>query len=146
MFSKNHTSSCQRTLWPFCWCHMRSFSPWHDVSSRFGSLDVISPLNLTKILFFFFGNPAPIAWPIAKLLDWVLGTKEHHTYKKAELKSFLQFHQTGDEPLRDDEITILNGVLELNTKKVEAIMTPLKVCLFFFFSFVTFFFVFFFLF
>jgi len=69
---------------------------------------------------------APVAWPIAKLLDWVLGTKEHHTYKKAELKSFLQFHQTGDEPLRDDEITILNGVLELNTKKVEAIMTPLK--------------------
>ncbi|PPQ83837.1 hypothetical protein CVT25_000896 [Psilocybe cyanescens] len=69
---------------------------------------------------------APIAWPIAKILDMVLGTKEQHTYKKAELKSFLQFHRTGDEPLRDDEITILNGVLELNTKKVEAIMTPLK--------------------
>ena len=73
---------------------------------------------------------APIAWPIAKLLDWVLGTHEHHTYKKAELKSFLQFHRTGDEPLRDDEITILNGVLELNTKKVETIMTPLQVCSF----------------
>ncbi|KAF8798398.1 DUF21-domain-containing protein [Phlegmacium glaucopus] len=69
---------------------------------------------------------APIAWPIAKLLDWGLGTNEQHTYKKAELKSFLQFHRTGDEPLRDDEITILNGVLELNTKKVETIMTPLK--------------------
>ncbi|KAF8959833.1 hypothetical protein BDZ97DRAFT_1836104 [Flammula alnicola] len=69
---------------------------------------------------------APIAWPIAKLLDCALGTREQHTYKKAELKSFLQFHRTGDEPLRDDEITILNGVLELNTKKVESIMTPLK--------------------
>ncbi|KAF8168562.1 hypothetical protein B0H34DRAFT_646383 [Crassisporium funariophilum] len=69
---------------------------------------------------------APIAWPIAKLLDWVLGTHDHHTYKKAELKSFLQFHRTGDEPLRDDEITILNGVLELNTRKVETIMTPMK--------------------
>lgn len=69
---------------------------------------------------------APIAWPVAKLLDWVLGTNEQHTYKKAQLKSFLQFHRTGDEPLRDDEITILNGVLELNTKKVEAIMTPLR--------------------
>ena len=31
------------------------------------------------------------------------------------------------EPLRDDEILILNGVLELNTKNVETIMTPLKV-------------------
>ena len=47
--------------------------------------------------------------------------------KKAELKSFLQFHRTGEEPLRDDEISILNGVLELNAKNVETIMTPIKV-------------------
>ena len=32
----------------------------------------------------------------------------------------------GEEPLRDDEIAILNGVLELNTKSVMKIMTPLK--------------------
>ncbi|KAL4256336.1 Ancient conserved domain protein family protein [Pleurotus pulmonarius] len=69
---------------------------------------------------------APIAWPIAKLLDYVLGVHATHTYKKAELKSFLQFHRTGEEPLRDDEISILNGVLELNTKSVESIMTPMK--------------------
>ncbi|KAF8990289.1 DUF21-domain-containing protein [Cyathus striatus] len=69
---------------------------------------------------------SPIAYPTARLLDYVLGANEQHTYKKAELKSFLQFHRTGEEPLRDDEITILNGVLELNTKKVESIMTPLK--------------------
>src|ERR1700730_3251362 len=62
---------------------------------------------------------APIAWPTAKLLDRVLGKNDVHTYKKAELKSFLQFHRTGEEPLRDDEISILNGVLELNTKNVE---------------------------
>ncbi|KAH0584581.1 hypothetical protein H2248_010115 [Termitomyces sp. 'cryptogamus'] len=69
---------------------------------------------------------SPIAYPIAKLLDWVLGGEEHNTYKKAELKSFLQFHRTGEEPLRDDEINILNGVLELNTKKVETIMTCIE--------------------
>jgi len=69
---------------------------------------------------------APIAWPIARLLDASLGAKEQHTYKKAELKSFLKLHRTGDEPLRDDELAILNSVLELNTKKAEAIMTPLK--------------------
>ncbi|KAG1746917.1 hypothetical protein EDB19DRAFT_1894123 [Suillus lakei] len=69
---------------------------------------------------------APIAYPTAKLLDYVLGQNEGHTYKKAELKSFLQFHRTGEEPLRDDEISILNGVLELNTKHVETIMTPIK--------------------
>jgi metal transporter CNNM len=50
------------------------------------------------------------------------------------LKSFLQFHRTGEEPLRDEELSILNGVLELNTKEVERIMTPLRVGLFIFFS------------
>ncbi|KAF8190067.1 hypothetical protein BJ912DRAFT_965635 [Pholiota molesta] len=80
-----------------------------------------APLVLGMMYLF-----APVAWPIAKLLDYVLGASSHHTYKKAELKSFLQFHRTGEEPLRDDEIAILNGVLELNTKNVEEIMTPLK--------------------
>ncbi|KAJ7664212.1 hypothetical protein B0H17DRAFT_952188 [Mycena rosella] len=69
---------------------------------------------------------SPIAYPIAKLLDAVFGAHDAHTYKKAELKSFLQFHRTGEEPLRDDEISILNGVLELNTKNVEEIMTPMQ--------------------
>ncbi|KAJ7651764.1 hypothetical protein B0H17DRAFT_1215225 [Mycena rosella] len=54
---------------------------------------------------------SPVAYPIAKLLDAVLG-HETHAYKK--------------EPLRDDEIGVLNGVLELNSKNVEEIMTPMK--------------------
>jgi metal transporter CNNM len=50
------------------------------------------------------------------------------TQKKIEFtsRSFLQFPRQGEEPLRDDEINILNGVLELNTKSVEAIMTPMQ--------------------
>ncbi|GMK53596.1 hypothetical protein CspeluHIS016_0101820 [Cutaneotrichosporon spelunceum] len=72
---------------------------------------------------------APIAWPIAKFLDWILGHDSGNTYKKAELKSFLQFHREGEEPLRDDEITILNGVLSLNDRKVNEIMTPIDDCL-----------------
>ncbi|KAF5313214.1 hypothetical protein D9619_003722 [Psilocybe cf. subviscida] len=71
-------------------------------------------------------NKAPIAYPIAKVLDYVLGADKHHMYKKAELKSFLQFHRMAEEPLRDDELAILNGVLELNKKDVEMIMTPLR--------------------
>ena len=69
---------------------------------------------------------APIAWPIAKLLDYLLGAHEANTYKKAELRSFLQFHRQGEEPLRDDEIAILNGVLSLNDQRVTDIMTPMK--------------------
>ncbi|KAH8101433.1 hypothetical protein BXZ70DRAFT_891863 [Cristinia sonorae] len=80
-----------------------------------------TPIVLAMMYIF-----APIAWPIAKLLDRILGKDEHHTYKKAELKTFLQFHRQGQEPLRDDEISILNGVLELNGKDVASIMTPMK--------------------
>ncbi|KAF9527887.1 hypothetical protein CPB83DRAFT_369378 [Crepidotus variabilis] len=93
------------------------------ISVRYGLFvgAACAPLVLSMMYLF-----APIAYPIAKLLDYILGCDHHHTYKKAELKSFLQFHRTGDEPLRDDEIAILNGVLELSTKSLEMIMTPLN--------------------
>ena len=82
----------------------------------------IRPVWLTAI-----PESAPVARPIAKLLDRTLGANETHTYKKAELKSFLQFHRQGQEPLRDDEISISSGVLELGNKRLESMMTPLKV-------------------
>ncbi|KDR70055.1 hypothetical protein GALMADRAFT_255436 [Galerina marginata CBS 339.88] len=93
------------------------------ISVRYGLFVGATCAPLVLIMMFVF---APIAYPIAKLLDYVLGADKHQLYKKAELKSFLQFHRQGEEPLRDDEIAILNGVLELNTKNVETIMTPLR--------------------
>lgn len=86
-----------------------------------------SSVSLSLLLLINTPKPAPVAWPIAKLLDRILGTSETHTYKRAELKYFLQFHQQGQEPLRDEEISILTGVLELGSKRVENMMTPLKV-------------------
>ncbi|KAG8920433.1 hypothetical protein FRC00_010034 [Tulasnella sp. 408] len=80
---------------------------------------------------------SPIAYPIAKLLDWALGKEGPTTYKKAELKSFLQFHRNTNVssymspteesplPLTDEEIGILNGVLSLSEKRVTDIMTPM---------------------
>ncbi|KAK0199503.1 hypothetical protein DFS33DRAFT_1367490 [Desarmillaria ectypa] len=94
-----------------------------SLSVRYGLAIGAACTPFVLVLMYVF---APIAWPIAKLLDLVLGTNEAHTYKKAELKSFLQFHRTGEEPLREDEISILNGVLELNSKNVETIMTPME--------------------
>ncbi|KAG2753492.1 DUF21-domain-containing protein [Suillus brevipes Sb2] len=103
--------------------HTRSSFPQRAVSVRYGLAIGARCAPFVLCLMYLF---APIAYPTAKLLDYVLGQNEGHTYKKAELKSFLQFHRTGEEPLRDDEISILNGVLELNTKNVETIMTPIK--------------------
>jgi metal transporter CNNM len=77
----------------------------------------------------------PIAYPIAKLLDRLLGEEQGVTYKKAELKTFVGlhrrefrrsfFHQArealltpfalpefGEETLNDDEVTIISSVLE----------------------------------
>lgn len=85
---------------------------------------------------------SPLTWPIAQVLDWVLGKEGPTTYKKAELRSFLQFHRNPNSktgsyttdpdaaalPLSDEEIGILNGVLGLNDKKVTDIMTPIEVC------------------
>ncbi|KAG8908728.1 hypothetical protein FRC01_007256, partial [Tulasnella sp. 417] len=80
---------------------------------------------------------SPVAYPIAKLLDWALGKEGPTTYKKAELKSFLQFHRNTNVstymspteesplPLTDEEIGILNGVLSLSEKRVADIMTPM---------------------
>ncbi|OCH94191.1 DUF21-domain-containing protein [Obba rivulosa] len=93
------------------------------VSVRYGLSIGASCVPIVLVMMFIF---APVAWPIAKLLDFVLGKGETHTYKKAELKSFLAFHRQGEEPLRDEEIKILSGVLDLVNKNVEAIMTPMR--------------------
>ncbi|KAH9850607.1 DUF21-domain-containing protein [Lenzites betulinus] len=89
------------------------------VSVRYGLSIGASCVPIVLAMMYLF---APVAWPIAKLLDYVLGHNEANTYKKAELKQV----PCGEEPLRDDEISILNGVLELNNKKAEEIMTPLN--------------------
>lgn len=92
------------------------------VCARYGLAIGARCAPFVLLLMYLF---APVAYPIAKILDRALGVHDAHTYKKAELKSFLQFHRTGQEPLRDDEIGILNGVLELSSKNVETIMTPI---------------------
>lgn len=54
----------------------------------------------------------PIAWPIAKLLDWLLGTSHGIAYKKAELKTFVGLHRhIGSDTLNEDEVTIISAVL-----------------------------------
>lgn len=71
---------------------------------------------------------APVAWPTAKLLDWLLG-KDHGTiYKKSGLKTLVTLHKTlgeVDERLNQDEVTIISAVLDLKRKAVEEVMTPM---------------------
>ncbi|ORY10949.1 hypothetical protein BCR34DRAFT_484856 [Clohesyomyces aquaticus] len=73
---------------------------------------------------------APVAWPTAKLLDYLLGEDHGTTYKKAGLKTLVTLHKTlGTSPndrLNQDEVTIITAVLDLKEKSVGSIMTPMK--------------------
>lgn len=70
----------------------------------------------------------PVAWPTAKLLDYLLGEDHGTVYKKAGLKTLVDLHQTmGDagHQLNSDEVTIISAVLDLKEKSVGTIMTPM---------------------
>lgn len=72
----------------------------------------------------------PVAFPTAKLLDWLLGEDHGTTYKKAGLKTLVSLHktlgQTPAERLMQDEVTIITSVLDLKEKPVGDIMTPMQ--------------------
>ncbi|KAJ5646620.1 hypothetical protein N7490_002992 [Penicillium lividum] len=72
---------------------------------------------------------SPVAWPIAKLLDKLLGEDHGTIYKKAGLKTLVTLHRTlgeAGEQLTSDEVTIISAVLDLKEKSVGSIMTPME--------------------
>ena len=72
---------------------------------------------------------SPVAWPTAKLLDWLLGEDHGTVYKKAGLKTLVSLHKSlGDtgQKLNEDEVKIIGAVLDLKDKSVGSIMTPME--------------------
>ncbi|XP_028108635.1 DUF21 domain-containing protein At1g47330 isoform X2 [Camellia sinensis] len=83
----------------------------------------VAPL-VRVLLWAFF----PVAYPISKVLDWMLGKGHAILLRRAELKTFVNFHgneagKGGD--LTHDETTIIAGALELTEKTVKDAMTPI---------------------
>jgi metal transporter CNNM len=77
------------------------------------------------LLWLFF----PISYPISKVLDWMLGKGHAVLLRRAELKTFVDFH--GNEAgkggtLTHDETTIIAGALELTEKTAKDAMTPIS--------------------
>lgn len=69
----------------------------------------------------------PIAWPIAKFLDYILGKETGALYKKAELKEFVTLHgESHGGDLSPDEVKIVQGTLSLHSKSIEKVMTKLE--------------------
>ncbi|PGH29048.1 hypothetical protein GX50_08206 [[Emmonsia] crescens] len=72
---------------------------------------------------------SPVAWPIAKLLDRILGEDHGTIYKKAGLKTLVTLHKNlgkAGEQLNSDEVTIISAVLDLKDKSVGSIMIPME--------------------
>ena len=72
---------------------------------------------------------SPVAWPTAKLLDWILGEDHGTVYKKSGLKTLVTLHKSlGElsERLNQDEVTIITAVLDLKEKPVSEVMTPMN--------------------
>ncbi|CAO3639588.1 unnamed protein product [Cunninghamella echinulata] len=72
---------------------------------------------------------SPIAYPTALLLDYFLGESHGTIYKKAGLKTLVSLHQAVNpsdvDALNQDEVTIISAVLDLRSKSVASIMTPM---------------------
>ncbi|EYU18356.1 hypothetical protein ABFS82_02G048800 [Erythranthe guttata] len=71
----------------------------------------------------------PIAYPISKLLDLLLGHGHRALFRRAELKTLVNLH--GNEAgiggeLTHDETTIIAGALELSEKTASDAMTPIS--------------------
>ncbi|XP_021911048.1 DUF21 domain-containing protein At2g14520-like, partial [Carica papaya] len=69
----------------------------------------------------------PVAFPISKLLDFLLGHGHVALFRRAELKTLVNLH--GNEAgkggeLTHDETTIIAGALELTEKTASDAMTP----------------------
>ncbi|PRQ22158.1 putative gliding motility-associated protein GldE [Rosa chinensis] len=70
----------------------------------------------------------PLAYPISKLLDYLLGHGHVALFRRAELKTLVDMH--GNEAgkggeLTHDETTIIAGALELSEKTARDAMTPI---------------------
>lgn len=71
----------------------------------------------------------PVTWPIAKLLDIILGhDTKHYLFKRADLATLIEFHSThkGGDLQEVDEVRVMKGALRLRDTPVRAAMTPYK--------------------
>lgn len=72
---------------------------------------------------------APIAWPIAKLLDVLVGDHDATGFTRPGLKALFSLHTVlghPEERLNPDEVKIIHGALGMIDKSATRIMTPIE--------------------
>jgi metal transporter CNNM len=96
------------------------------ICSRYGLSMGAKAAPIVRVLLFLF---FPVAYPISKLLDWLLGKGHVALMRRAELKTLVDMH--GNEAgkggeLTHDETTIITGALEMTQKTAKDAMTPIS--------------------
>ncbi|XP_060764954.1 metal transporter CNNM4 isoform X2 [Neoarius graeffei] len=92
--------------------------------SRHGLAVGANTILLTK---FFMLLTFPLSFPISKLLDCVLGQEIGTVYNREKLVEMLKVTEPYNDLVKE-ELNMIQGALELRTKTVEDIMTPLNNC------------------
>ncbi|XP_027352839.1 DUF21 domain-containing protein At2g14520-like isoform X1 [Abrus precatorius] len=96
-----------------------------SVCSRYGLAIGATVAPVVRVLVWIC---FPVAYPISKLLDILLGHRHEALFRRAELKTLVNLH--GNEAgkggeLTHDETTIIAGALELSEKTAGDAMTPI---------------------
>ncbi|KAM8794606.1 metal transporter CNNM4 [Eudromia elegans] len=92
--------------------------------SRHGLAVGANTILLTK---FFMLVTFPLSFPISKLLDCILGQEIGTVYNREKLVEMLKVTEPYNDLVRE-ELNMIQGALELRTKTVEDVMTPLHNC------------------
>ncbi|XP_036450486.1 metal transporter CNNM4 isoform X3 [Colossoma macropomum] len=92
--------------------------------SRHGLAVGANTILLTK---FFMLLTLPLSFPISKLLDYVLGQEIGTVYNREKLVEMLKVTEPYNDLVKE-ELNMIQGALELRTKTVEDVMTPLNNC------------------
>ncbi|CAL8366320.1 unnamed protein product [Gadus morhua 'NCC'] len=96
----------------------------HSVASRHSLAIASKTLCATRLLMLLF---FPIAYPVSKILDIMLHQEISSFYTREKLVAMLRV----TDPYHDlvkEELNIIQGALELRTKTVEDVCTPLSDC------------------
>ncbi|XP_058268261.1 metal transporter CNNM4 isoform X2 [Hemibagrus wyckioides] len=92
--------------------------------SRHGLAVGANTILLTK---FFMLLTFPLSFPISKLLDFILGQEIGTVYNREKLVEMLKVTEPYNDLVKE-ELNMIQGALELRTKTVEDVMTPLNNC------------------
>ncbi|XP_040217224.1 metal transporter CNNM1 isoform X4 [Rana temporaria] len=96
----------------------------YSVCSRHGLAIASRSVCLSRLLM---AVTSPLSFPLSRLLDWALPQEISTFYTREKLVEMLRAADPYNDLLKE-ELNIIQGALELRTKAVEDVLTPLGDC------------------